>query len=302
MQRRQDCRTRQRDARGASGAQITTKETTPWFLGVGRKAKKEQAGRAGRSPRQRKLPDSAADGRRRFRTRAKGPFDVSEIDSQDGYVDLGALLIAPREGLQLRLEVEEATQRVVAVTMDLDGSSLQLQAFAAPVRGAVGRNPRADRPVRRQPGRPGRGNRGRLRHRTRRQASCRRARTAARATGWPASSASTARAGSSAASSAARQHWTGRPPRRSKTCSARSWWSAATTPCRRGTCCSCACPRTPAATPPPAGPGLRAARTRTGDHPDWLMPARQRTRRTPVSGQRSCRTGAGCCATASLNR
>jgi hypothetical protein len=47
-------------------------------------------------------------------------------------VDLGALLIAPREGLQLRLEVEEATQRVVAVTMDLEGSSLQLQAFAAP--------------------------------------------------------------------------------------------------------------------------------------------------------------------------
>jgi hypothetical protein len=47
-------------------------------------------------------------------------------------VDLGALLIAPRDGLQLRLEVEEATQRVVAVTMDLEGSSLQLQAFAAP--------------------------------------------------------------------------------------------------------------------------------------------------------------------------
>ena len=61
-----------------------------------------------------------------------GPFDLSEIESQDGYVDLGALLIAPREGLQLRLEVEEATQRVVAVTMDLEGSSLQLQAFAAP--------------------------------------------------------------------------------------------------------------------------------------------------------------------------
>ncbi len=63
---------------------------------------------------------------------AKGPWDVSEIDSQDGYLDLGALLIQPVEGLQLRLEVEEASQRVVAVTMDLDGSSLQLQAFAAP--------------------------------------------------------------------------------------------------------------------------------------------------------------------------
>lgn len=64
--------------------------------------------------------------------RSKGPWDIDEVDDRDGYVDLGALLIAPTEGLQLRLEVEEATQRVVAVTMDLSGSSLQLQAFAAP--------------------------------------------------------------------------------------------------------------------------------------------------------------------------
>lgn len=61
-----------------------------------------------------------------------GPFDVDEIESQDGYVDLGALLITPHENLQLRLEVEEASQRVIAVTLDLNGSSLQLQAFAAP--------------------------------------------------------------------------------------------------------------------------------------------------------------------------
>ena len=44
----------------------------------------------------------------------------------------GALLITPHEGLQLRLEVEERTQRVIAVTLDLAASSLQLQAFAAP--------------------------------------------------------------------------------------------------------------------------------------------------------------------------
>lgn len=61
-----------------------------------------------------------------------GPFDIDEIEDHDGYVDLGALLIKPHDGLQLRLEVEEATQRVIAVTLDLDGSSLQLQAFAAP--------------------------------------------------------------------------------------------------------------------------------------------------------------------------
>ncbi|MHA7305907.1 DUF3710 domain-containing protein [Arthrobacter sp. TMN-49] len=60
-----------------------------------------------------------------------GPLDASEVAGTDGYVDLGALLITPREGLSLRLEVEESTSRVIAVTLDLDGSSLQLQAFAA---------------------------------------------------------------------------------------------------------------------------------------------------------------------------
>ncbi|WP_288024494.1 DUF3710 domain-containing protein [Arthrobacter sp.] len=61
-----------------------------------------------------------------------GPLDADEVSSTDGYVDLGALLITPREGLALRLEVEESTNRVIAVTLDLNGSSLQLQAFAAP--------------------------------------------------------------------------------------------------------------------------------------------------------------------------
>ena len=61
-----------------------------------------------------------------------GPYDLSERPSEEGYIDLGALRIAASQGLQLRLEVEEKTQRVVAVTLDLEGSSLQLQAFAAP--------------------------------------------------------------------------------------------------------------------------------------------------------------------------
>ncbi|EMY33348.1 hypothetical protein D477_015301 [Arthrobacter crystallopoietes BAB-32] len=64
--------------------------------------------------------------------RADGPFDSSEKAGGEDYLDLGALKVRPREGLQLRLEVEERTQRVIAVTLDLAGSSLQLQAFAAP--------------------------------------------------------------------------------------------------------------------------------------------------------------------------
>lgn len=48
------------------------------------------------------------------------------------YVDLGGIKVAPREGLQLRLEVEDRTKRVVAVSLDYEGSLLQMQAFAAP--------------------------------------------------------------------------------------------------------------------------------------------------------------------------
>ena len=98
-------------------------------FGRGRKAKKQESAEPEdvQEDATQDAAENAADDRR-----ANGPFDVSEVSSREGYVDLGALLIAPRDGLQLRLEVEEATQRVVAVTMDLEGSSLQLQAFAAP--------------------------------------------------------------------------------------------------------------------------------------------------------------------------
>ncbi|MFF1254319.1 DUF3710 domain-containing protein [Pseudarthrobacter sp. NPDC058329] len=98
-------------------------------FGLGRKAKKDQAAEADGLSAGAETAEEAVDS---SGPRSNGPFDESEISSRDGYVDLGALLVTPSEGLQLRLEVEEATQRVVAVTLDLNGSSLQLQAFAAP--------------------------------------------------------------------------------------------------------------------------------------------------------------------------
>lgn len=64
--------------------------------------------------------------------RTAGPFDVSEVQDVKPYVDFGSIRVGAREQLQMRLEVEEATQRIVAVSMDFNGSSLQLQAFAAP--------------------------------------------------------------------------------------------------------------------------------------------------------------------------
>lgn len=61
-----------------------------------------------------------------------GPLDESEANAVRPYVDLGGVKILPREGLHLRLEIEEGSKRVVAVGLDYAGSTLQVQPFAAP--------------------------------------------------------------------------------------------------------------------------------------------------------------------------
>lgn len=61
-----------------------------------------------------------------------GPFDETEANAVRPYVDLGGVKIVPRADLGLRLEVEEESQRVVAVALDYAGSTLQVQPFAAP--------------------------------------------------------------------------------------------------------------------------------------------------------------------------
>lgn len=61
-----------------------------------------------------------------------GPLDEGEANAVRPYVDLGGVKILPRADLQLRLEVEEGSKRVVAVALDYAGSTLQVQPFAAP--------------------------------------------------------------------------------------------------------------------------------------------------------------------------
>ncbi|MFT4220332.1 MAG: DUF3710 domain-containing protein [Microbacterium sp.] len=63
---------------------------------------------------------------------AEGPFDEAEANPVRPYIDLGGVKILPREGLNLRLEVEEQTKRIVAVGLDYADSTLQVQPFAAP--------------------------------------------------------------------------------------------------------------------------------------------------------------------------
>ena len=69
-----------------------------------------------------------------FSARAEtGPFDRSEVDETVGNrFDLGSLWLGAVEGLELRIEMEETDGSVREVRAELDGSSMQVQAFAAP--------------------------------------------------------------------------------------------------------------------------------------------------------------------------
>lgn len=76
-----------------------------------------------REPAGKAAPEDRADA---------GPFDASEVNPVRPYIDLGGLKVLPREGLNLRLEVEEKTKRIVAIGLDYADSTLQVQPFAAP--------------------------------------------------------------------------------------------------------------------------------------------------------------------------
>lgn len=62
----------------------------------------------------------------------RGPLDDQEAGSIKPSIDLGSLRVEPRRGMQMRLEVEKSSSRVVAVTFEFDGSTIQVQPFAAP--------------------------------------------------------------------------------------------------------------------------------------------------------------------------
>ena len=61
-----------------------------------------------------------------------GPWDVSDVPELGQRIDLGALRIPGINGMELRMEVDQKTNRVTGVGLSVDGSALQVQAFAAP--------------------------------------------------------------------------------------------------------------------------------------------------------------------------
>jgi hypothetical protein len=63
--------------------------------------------------------------------RPDGPWDIGEVSAPgEGRVDLGGLFVPGVDGMELRVEV--AGEAIVAATVVLRDSAVQLQAFAAP--------------------------------------------------------------------------------------------------------------------------------------------------------------------------
>lgn len=72
--------------------------------------------------------------------RAAGPWDASEVtldEDDDSRVDLGSLLVAPHEGLEVQLQVDEQTGEVAAVLLAGEEGAVELRAFAAPRNGDI---------------------------------------------------------------------------------------------------------------------------------------------------------------------
>jgi hypothetical protein len=67
--------------------------------------------------------------------RAHGPWDASEValdEDDQTRVDLGALSVKGHPGVEIRLQVDEASQQVGAVMLVAEDGAMELRAFAAP--------------------------------------------------------------------------------------------------------------------------------------------------------------------------
>ena len=66
------------------------------------------------------------------RPRRRGPWDVEDVDGLGKRLDLGAVWIPQRPGMELRFEADKKTRQIISVTIGYVGSQLQISAFAAP--------------------------------------------------------------------------------------------------------------------------------------------------------------------------
>ncbi len=61
-----------------------------------------------------------------------GPWDVEEVEDRGPRLDLGAIWLPAVNGMQLRMEANKQRGMVTGASVNVGGSSLQVQVFAAP--------------------------------------------------------------------------------------------------------------------------------------------------------------------------
>ena len=75
-----------------------------------------------------------------FDVRPDGPFDIDEVElggDEVQRVDLGTLILTPWPGLNLQLQVQEATKQVRAITGIWRKSGIEIALYAAPASGGL---------------------------------------------------------------------------------------------------------------------------------------------------------------------
>lgn len=71
--------------------------------------------------------------------RANGPWDESEVDAHGNMerLDLGALRVAPAAGVDVQVQVDEATGQVSQLSFSRGDAAVQVQPYAAPRSGGL---------------------------------------------------------------------------------------------------------------------------------------------------------------------
>ena len=87
------------------------------------------ADRSGTQPGITAEPEGAATTER---VRRRGPWDVEDVSQRGERLDLGAIWVPTRPGMELRFEADKKTRQIISVTVGYVASQLQISAFAAP--------------------------------------------------------------------------------------------------------------------------------------------------------------------------
>jgi hypothetical protein len=74
------------------------------------------------------MPDTSSNSNRQPN---RGPWDSADLNGPTDLVDFGSIAFVPNQNVGVRADVEEGTQRIVAISFDFMESVLQVQAFAS---------------------------------------------------------------------------------------------------------------------------------------------------------------------------